>query len=340
MSPGRPPAAALAVLVTVALLVAGCAGSGTSTVTSSPATPPASRVTGTRLSASSNPQPSRLPSSQPSQRSPSGSTTGRPTPRVTKLLVFVVENHSFDQMRAQMPWTFRLSETYGYATDYTALRHPSLPNYLGIAGGSTFGVADDGPPAAHPLHGTSVFGQALAVGKTAAVYAEGMPRPCAAVDGGQRYVVRHNPWTYFVDERDACLAHDLPLTGFAGDVADGHLPNAGLVVPDACHDGHDCDLAVTDAWMREHVGLAMSGPDWKAGRLAIVITADEDNRLSGNRVLTTVAHPSLHGVVVDRPLTHYSLTRLYDEVLGAVPLRGAAGAPSLAHEFGLPVPAS
>lgn len=324
-------------MVTLSLLVAGCSGSGSGSGTSSPASPSATGDTGTRPPASTSPHPSRQ---SPTRPSAPASSTGQAAPTVTKLLVFIVENHSFDQMRQQMPWTFHLSETYGYATDYTALRHPSLPNYLGIAGGSTFGVADDDPPAAHPLHGASVFGQALALGKTARVYAEGMPGPCAVVNGGQRYAVRHNPWAYFVDERDACRANDVPLTGYAGDVAAGDLPDAGLVVPDVCHDGHDCDLAVTDDWMRQHVGLAMSGPDWRAGRLAIVITADEDDDGSGNRVLTTVAHPSLHGVVVDRPLTHYSLTRLYDEVLGAVPLREAAGAPSLARELGLPVPAS
>ena len=60
---------------------------------------------------------------------------------MTKLLVFVVENHSFDQMREEMPWTFALSERYGYADEYTALAHPSLPNYLAMIGGGTFGVS-------------------------------------------------------------------------------------------------------------------------------------------------------------------------------------------------------
>ena len=44
-----------------------------------------------------------------------------------------------------MPWTYQLGSAYGYATDFHAMTHPSLPNYLAIAGGSTFGVQDDGP---------------------------------------------------------------------------------------------------------------------------------------------------------------------------------------------------
>ncbi len=256
---------------------------------------------------------------------------------VSKLLVFMVENHSFDAMREQMTWTFDLSEQYGYTTEYRALTHPSLPNYLAIAGGSLFDIEDDHPPDQNPVSGESVFGQALALGKTARVYAEGMPENCATEDGGDRYGVRHNPWAYFVDERDACLSHDVSMEPFAVDVSSGSLPEAGMVVPDTCHDGHDCDLSVVDDWMRAQVGLAMTGPDWESGRLAIVITADEDDNDAENHVLTTVAHPSLDGVVVDVPLDHYALTRLYDEVLGAPLLRNAESAPSMADAFGLTV---
>jgi acid phosphatase len=270
---------------------------------------------------------------------PATSRAGGPTP-VTKLLVVVVENHSLREMRGQMPATFALAREYGFATRYRALTHPSLPNYLALAGGSTFGVTDDGPPASHRVHGASVFGQALAAGKSARVYAEGMPGRCALEPGGERYAVKHNPWAYFVDERSTCRRDDVPLDRLAADVAAGDLPNAGLVVPDLCHDAHDpdCDLADADAWLRDEVGTVLAGPDFASGHLAVVITADEDDRSQGNRVLTTVLHPSQHGHVVRTPLTHYSLTGLYDRVLGVRLLRRAAGAPDLARAFGLPLP--
>jgi acid phosphatase len=279
------------------------------------------------------PEPA-LPATRPA--TPSADPRGP----VTKLLVLVVENHSLDEMRSQMPEAFGLAERYGYATQYRALTHPSLPNYLAMAGGDTFGVADDDPPTAHVIHGPSVFGQALEAGRTAKVYAEGMPGPCAPATGGERYAVRHNPWAYFVDERDLCERLDVPLDDFAADAASGDLPDAGLVVPDLCHDAHDegCDLAGADAWIADHVRAAMAGPDFAAGRLAIVVTADEDDRGQDNLVLTIVVHPSQEGHVVDTPLTHYSLTRLYDEVLGVPPLRHAASAPDMAQAFGLPLP--
>ena len=102
----------------------------------------------------------------------------RATTGVTKLLVVVVENHSLSQMRTGMPYTFGLAQRYGYATDYHALRHPSLPNYIAIAGGDMYGIHDDKDPSAHPITRQSVFGQARRHGKTAAVYAESMSTPC------------------------------------------------------------------------------------------------------------------------------------------------------------------
>jgi hypothetical protein len=258
---------------------------------------------------------------------------------VTKLLVFVVENHSLDEMRDQMPHMSSLAETYGYATAYRARTHPSLPNYLAMAGGDTFGIVDDKDPSAHALEGPSVFGQAIGAARTAKVYAEGMPGTCALESGGERYAVRHNPWTYFVDERQECEDFDVPLDEFAADAASGDLPNAGLVIPDVCHDAHDdgCDLAGADDWISDRVDEAMRGPDFTAGRLAVVITADEDDRDQDNLVLTVVIHPSQRGHVVDTPLTHYSLARLYDDVLGVPPLRHAATAPDMAEAFQLPL---
>src|SRR5450631_2950762 len=164
------------------------------------------------------PSPASSSSARPSTAGPTARTT-RPTSTlmkptrsgaVTKVLVFVAENHSLGQMRSQMPYAFGLAQRFGYATAYTAIRHPSLPNYIAIASGQTDGISNDGPPSANPVRGESVFGQAVASGKTATVYADGMPQNCATADGGSSYAVKHNPWAYFVNERSTCQKLDVP----------------------------------------------------------------------------------------------------------------------------------
>jgi phosphatidylinositol-3-phosphatase len=260
---------------------------------------------------------------------------------VTKVLTIVEENHSLQQMQTSMPFLWALATQYGYATGYTAVSHPSLPNYLAISGGSTFDITNDAPPAAHPLPGPSVFGQALAAGKTAKVYAESMPTNCALTNSGS-YAVRHTGWAYYADERAACQTGQVTMgttsTGaLVGDVAAGSLPNIGWAIPDLSHDAHDGTLTEADHWLAGWLPAILSGPDFRRGGLAVVITADEDDRHSGNKVLTVVAAPGLTGKVVTAALTHYSLTGLYDDVIGVPKLRDAATAPSFAAAFGLAV---
>jgi hypothetical protein len=252
----------------------------------------------------------------------------------SKLLIIVEENHTRGSALAGMPYLRRLADTYGNATQYHAITHPSLPNYLAIVGGSTFGVADDNLPSAHRISGRSVFGQARVADKTTKTYAESMPSPCTLTgntDNG--YAVKHNPWAYFVDERAACQSFDVPAgTPIAGalaaDSTAGRLPNIGMVVPNLCHDAHDCSLATANAWLSTWMERIMAGPDYRAGRLAVVITFDEGSH-SDNNVPFVVVSPHVRHVVVTTRLTHYSLTRAIDAVLGVAPLRQAAPAPSI-----------
>jgi acid phosphatase len=256
---------------------------------------------------------------------------------VSKVLVVMEENHSLAEMRSGMPYLAGLSHRYGYAADWHAVRHPSEPNYLAIAGGSTFGVTNDDPPSDNARHvgkAASVFSQALASGHTAATYAEAMPHDCATKDHGN-YAVRHNPWAFFAHDRSACRRHDRSTRTFAAAARNDRLPDVGFLIPDLRHDAHDGTLAAADAWLRRTLAPVLASSDFRSGRLVVVVTADEDDHHSGNVVLTSVLTPHLHHVVVRRRLDHYSLTRYVEGVLGVPDLANASRAPDLAAAFGL-----
>ncbi len=261
--------------------------------------------------------------------------------RPTKILLFVLENHAPSQALASMPYLSSLAARYGRTTNYHAITHPSLPNYLALAGGSTFGVRDDSEPSAHPLRGRSVFDQALARGMTAKVYAESMPGHCGLVSTAS-YAVKHNPWPYFAGptERANCRHHDVPMgTPAAGalahDSATGRLPRVGLAVPNICDDAHDCSLATADSWLHRWLPKIKSGPDYRSGRLAIVITFDENDGVVPNTVLTVVVSPRTHHVKSTASYSHYSWLRCADRMLGLPLLRQAAAARSLCPAFNL-----
>jgi phosphatidylinositol-3-phosphatase len=110
----------------------------------------------------------------------------------------------------------------------------------------------------------------------------------------------------------------------ASDARGGTLPTVGLITPNLVHDAHDGTLAQADAWLRLWMPVLMSGPDWRSGRLAIVVTFDEGDPV--NRVPFVLIAPGVSGAVMSRPAGHYALARLIDAVIGARPLRRAAGA--------------
>jgi acid phosphatase len=258
-----------------------------------------------------------------------------------KALVVVEENHSQSAVLSGMPYLASLADTYGQTRAYQAVAHPSLPNYLAIIAGSTFGVTDDQPPADHPVPGASLLDLAIAKAATAKAYIEDMPGPCTLVSSGD-YAVKHNPWAYFADQTDRrnCQNFDVPAgtpTGGAlhDDVQAGALPTVGLLIPNLCHDAHNCPLGAADAWLQQWLPILMQGPDYRAGHLAIVITFDEDDNSGDNTVLTTVIAPTVDHVSAATPLTHYSLTRYLAELTATPPPAEAATAASLGTAFGL-----
>ncbi|MCU1589551.1 MAG: putative hydrolase [Frankiales bacterium] len=261
--------------------------------------------------------------------------------RPVKVLVVVEENHTQRAALQGMPYLSSLASTYGRTAAYKAITHPSLPNYLALAGGSTFGIRDDRGPASHHLSGPSVFDRVIAGGRTAKSYVESMPGNCAQ-SATTKYAVKHNPWAYFSDAgpRASCRRFDVPAGTTASgalrhDIDAGTLPTVGLLVPDICHDGHDCSLATADGWLKSWLSVVMQGADYRSGRLAVVVTFDEDDTSSNNTVLTVVVSPYTAKVVSTRALNHYSLTRYLAELTGTTPLRAAATAPSMRADFRL-----
>ena len=76
------------------------------------------------------------------------------------LVTIIMENHSVCSIVGNIaigcaastiaPYETKLAQNYTLATHYTALAHPSLPNYIALAGGSTFNVSKDCFPATNP----------------------------------------------------------------------------------------------------------------------------------------------------------------------------------------------
>lgn len=247
------------------------------------------------------------------------STGSRPTPTPSPRHVFliVMENHSV-QEALQGQFVSSLAAQYGVASNYHAVAHPSVPNYLALSSGSTWGVTDD---SYHdlPKHdlGTELTGAAVSW----RAYMEGLTG-AGCLDSPTPYDPGHNPFAYYGGQ---CPSNVVPFTELGADLA-GSTPRFSWITPDRCHDTHDCDVATGDAWLRQEVGQIMQSAAWKSDGV-LFITWDEDDSAGGdNRVLTLViAHGGSHRAS-SRVYTHYSLLATVEDLLGVKRLGESAQA--------------
>ena len=320
--------------VAVVLAVAGC-----TTSTERRTAPPASTRT-TPATAAPTPATSATGSTAPAAptsttthppAAPNGPCRGAPPPAaVQHVVVIVMENRALAQVAGSpsAPFLDRLATECGSATGYSAVAHPSLPNYIALTSGSTQGISDDSGPAAHPLGGPSIF-SLLGTGWRS--LEESMPAECDHSSGGE-YATKHNPAVYFTTLRSQCAAQDVPMDDAAPDVS----ARFTLVTPNLCNDGHDCSTATADRWLSAEVPLMIGSAQYRAGATVLFVTWDE-NDAGGTLVPLYVIAPSVPpGLKVSLPYSHYSLLRTAEELLGLSPLLGAAAsAPSMRSAFHL-----
>jgi len=151
-----------------------------------------------------------------------------------------MENSSLETA-LRSPSIERLAAKYALVTNYHAVSSPSLPNYLAMTSGSTWGITDD---AYHVLPAGGLGAQLTAAGVSWRAYMEGLTS-AGCLGSPYPYALKHNPFAYY---GSACPSQVVPFTQFALDMA-GAVPQFVWITPNMCHDGHDCSSSVADAWL-------------------------------------------------------------------------------------------
>jgi phosphatidylinositol-3-phosphatase len=213
---------------------------------------------------------------------------------------------------------------------YFAVAHPSLPNYLAVASGTTNGKTSDEISAGEITHRRTLWDQLTAAGVDWAVYEESMPsacyKPAAAGSAPGDYALKHNPAMPFasVAEDPKQCANVQPLS--AMDPA--KLPPFSFITPNECNDAHSCSLEIGDRWLAHIVPILVGhGAD-------VIVTYDEgttDAGLGGSSggghiFAAEVGHGVPAGSVVSQPFDHYSLLAGIEDRFGLRPLQQAARA--------------
>ena len=288
-------------------------------------------VLGGVLAACTSGRPAAAPSTAPA-RSPAAATPTT-TPTASRALaarpaaaapahtvIVLMENHSYGEVigSPQAPYLNRLARDGALFTDSRAVTHPSQPNYLALFSGSTQGITDDSCP--HRFTSANLGSELIAAGRSFTGYAEGLPvtgSPVCVIGG---YARKHVPWANF---SNVPAADSQPFARFPGGNY-ARLPTVSFVIPDLCHDMHDCPVATGDGWLRAHLGGYAS---WAMTHHSLlIVTWDENDGSAGNQIPTIFAGQQVRPGRYSQPITHYSVLRTLENLYQLPVLGDAASA--------------
>ncbi len=253
-------------------------------------------------------------------------------PAFSHVFIIVLENKGANSIVGsdQAPYLNQLASQYARAGNYYAVAHPSLPNYLALTGGDTFGVHSDCTDCfqAHD----NLANQLERAGRSWKAYMESLPGPCFKGTGSGRYALKHNPFMYYDDIRNDPQRCNkvVPLTQLDGDLQSGSVPDLVWISPNLCSDMHDCPIATGDGWLRTWVPKILNSPAWQQNGV-LFITFDEGTSRSGccqvaagGKVDTLVISPLVQpGFVSEVAYDHYSLLRTIEDAWGLPRLANA-----------------
>src|SRR6266545_3144578 len=232
------------------------------------------------------------------------------TPAFEHVFIVIEENRSYERVidSAGTSYLQSLAHEYGLATQYYANTHPSIGNYFMTTAGKVVST-NDGYEAT--VTEDNIVRQLLAAGKTWRSYAEDLPSVGFLGSGFG--------------------------TQFAIDLAGNTLPNYSFIVPNLCHDAHDCSAAKADAWLQQNIDpLIHSAAFQKDGLL--IITFDEsitsDTAKGGGHVVwVAVSSKSKRSYRSTTLYQHESTLRLTARALRLTVLPGAAATAPIMSEF-------
>jgi hypothetical protein len=269
---------------------------------------------------------SRTNSSQfPSESQTTTFTTTAAGP-IKHVIVIMMENKEYENVvgSSDAPYQNMLASQYALAGNYFAVSHPSLPNYLALIGGDTFGVTTDCLPSECTLSfSTQTIAKLLDAHHLSwSEYAESMPGNCSQTTSPDGlYVSKHNPFVYFSSvtgnygvgsASSYCNSHVVSLDQFWTDSISGNLPAYSMVTPNVCDDAHDCVLSAGDTWLSTHVPLMINSPSFSSTALFIVYDEGTSGlgfgpNMGGHVVCLLVSPFAKPGYVSKVQYSHYSL---------------------------------
>jgi phosphatidylinositol-3-phosphatase len=269
-------------------------------------------------------------------------------PLPTKVVIVIEENHSFSQIIGPVgsaqdlaaPTINSLARHGALMTSSFGVTHPSQPNYLALFSGSTQGITDDNVHAR--FGGANLGSELIAAGKSFVGYSQGLPSNGSDVASAGAYMRKHNPMTQFnnlAPGGDTSAVNRIFNTAnfpTAAGTDYSFLPTVSLVVPDQNNDMHDGSITQGDTWLSGNLGAYQQ---WaQTHNSLLIVTWDEDNGSSGNRIPTIFFGPMVVPGSYSETINHYNILRTIEDMYGTTHAGNAATVTAITDIWLVPEP--
>jgi hypothetical protein len=244
--------------------------------------------------------------SSSSGSSGSGACSSLGLPSFDHLVVVMEENHGYGEIigSSQAPYINSLASQGALFTQSFAISHPSLPNYLAIYAGSTFGVADDNQRSEPD---PTLYTELQAANLGFAGYVE-TPQSNGDYD--------HNPWESFPEG----FSVEQDFSQFPADFS--QLPPVSFVIPNVDDDMHNGTILQGDQWLQAHIDAYAT---WAASHNSLlIVTWDEDDGGNSNQVATIFSGAHVKPGQYSEQVDHYRVLRTVEDLFGVPALNNSA----------------
>ncbi len=236
---------------------------------------------------------------------------------IQHIAIIVMENKPYPAIvgNSEAPFINSLIQKYGLAQNYHAVTNPSLPNYIALLAGDTYGINSDCQTCF--LNKKNLVDQLDRANISWKAYMESMPSSGCFVGNAATYAQKHNPFIYFNDIKDnpKVCANIVPLSQLATDLKTKNTtPDFIWITPNLCNDMHDCSVATGDAWLKNEVPIILNSQAFTKQNSVLFITWDEGDTLN-NRIATLLIGNSVKtGYKSQIFYTHYSLLKTIENL--------------------------
>ncbi|WP_296709382.1 alkaline phosphatase family protein, partial [Rhodoblastus sp.] len=200
-------------------------------------------------------------------------------------------------------------------TNFSALMHPSQPNYFALYAGSTFGTTDDNQ---HSEPDPSLYTVLHGAGLSFTGFVD-------TTGGGSDF--NHDPWVSFPEGYSV----QTDFTSFPGLFPGGNyssLPSVSYVIPSITNDMHDGTIAQGDTWLQAN--LAAYAQWALTNNSLLVVVWDESNDATSQTTNQVAAILYGANVVPGNYNTAYNDYNLLSTITGAFGLTGPNNAATAA----------